>query len=105
MGVREVVENAQALDGQEVVVFGWLEHCQRLSCGIYASAEEVEKDFPYYLSIGPSHWFDSFAKRTARTQVVLRARVHDRCISNPATGIISACADRAGTLEPIALIR
>ena len=103
--VREVVENAHAFDGKEIVVTGWLEQCQRLSCGIFASAEEVEKDFPYYLSIGRSSWFDAFAQYAAPRRITLRARLHDRCISNPATQIIAACADRGGTLEPLALVR
>ncbi len=105
LGVRDVVENARALDGQEIVVSGWLQHCQRLSCGIYASAKEAEKDWPYYLSIGPSRWFDTFAQRAAPTRIVLRARLHNRCISNPATQIVGACTDRGDTLEPLALIR
>ncbi|HEX6375587.1 MAG TPA: hypothetical protein VFZ91_07685 [Allosphingosinicella sp.] len=105
LSVREVVENARTLDGREIVVAGWLERCQSRSCGIHASADEVGDDFPYYLSIGPSRWFDSFARRTAPTRIVLRARLHDRCISDPAARIIAACADRAGTLEALAVIR
>jgi hypothetical protein len=103
--VQHVVENARALDGREVVVSGWMEQCQRLSCGIFASAAEVDKDFPYYLSIGPSRWFDPLAQRAAPGPIVMRARVHDRCISDPATQIIAACSDRNGTLEPLSLIR
>jgi hypothetical protein len=103
--VREVVESAHALDGKEVVVTGWLEQCQRLSCGIFASAEEVEKDFPYYLSIGRSSWFDAFAQQSAPRRITFRARLRDTCISNPATQSIAGCADRAGTLEPLALVR
>lgn len=103
--VRDVVENAQALDGKEVLVSGWLERCERLSCGIFGSEEEVEKRFPYYLSIGRSEWFDASAKRAAPGRIVMRARVHDKCISDPAAGAIAVCADRSGTLEPLALIR
>jgi hypothetical protein len=103
--VREVVENAQTLDGEVVVVSGWIERCHRISCGIFESADEVDRDFPYYLSIGSSRWFDAFAQRAGPTHVVLRARLRSRCISDPATRIIAACADRPGTLEPIALIR
>lgn len=103
--VREIVENAEVLDGKEVVVSGWLEKCQHLSCGIFDSANEVDKDFSYYLSIGPSPWFDSFAQRAAPGPIVLRARIHDRCISNPATQIIAVCADRPSTLVPLALVR
>jgi len=105
MTVREIVQNARVLDGREVVVSGWLEQCQPLACGLYASAAEVRTDVPYYLSIGSSRWFDAFARRAAPTNVVLRARVHDRCISDPSTQVIAVCADRAGSLEPLALVR
>lgn len=105
LSVREVVENARTLNGQEIKVAGWLESCQPLSCGIFGSAEEVDSDFPYYLGIGRSAWFDSVARQHAPGQIVLRARVRDVCISDPATGIIAACADRSGTLEPLALIK
>ncbi|HEX8381204.1 MAG TPA: hypothetical protein VF619_11735 [Allosphingosinicella sp.] len=105
LSVEEVVENASALNGREIVVVGWLDQCFRFSCGIYASAKEAKKDFPYYLSIGRSRWFDSFAQRAAPTRIALRARLDDRCISNPATEIIALCTDRSGTLEPLALIR
>ena len=105
LNVRQIVENARALDGQEVVVTGWIEDCERLSCPLYASSEEVGKDSPYLLSIGPSRWFDDFARRNAPMRVNLRARVHARCITNPATGNIAVCADRSGTLEPLGLGR
>jgi hypothetical protein len=101
LSVKQVVENAQALDGQEIVVTGWIEYCHRLSCPLFDSAEEVGKDWSYVLSIGRSSWFDAFARRHAPTRVTLRARLNNRCISDPATRIIAACADRANTLEPI----
>ena len=105
LSVRAVVENAPALDGKEVVVAGWLEQCQRLSCGLFGSAQEVGKEFPYSLSIGRSAWFDAYARRAAPGRVVLRARVHDLCISNPADRVIAVCADRNATLEPLATLR
>ncbi|HEV2746112.1 MAG TPA: hypothetical protein VGW34_02295 [Allosphingosinicella sp.] len=105
MGVKDVVANARALDGQEIEVQGWIEECHRLSCPLYASAEEVGKDWPYLLSVGSSRWFDAFAADNAPTQVTLRARLRDRCINDPAKGIISVCADRANTLEPIRLLQ
>ena len=101
LSVRHVVENAHALDGQEILVSGWVEECWRLSCRLWDSADEVEKEWPYYLSIGSSRWFDRFAERHAPTRVTLRARFHDRCISNPVTQLMGVCADRSTTLEPL----
>ena len=103
--VKQVVENARALDGQEILVTGWIDYCHRLSCPLFDSAEEVGKDWPYFLSIGRSSWFDSFARRHAPTRVTFRSRVDARCISDPATGVIAACADRANSLEPLGLAR
>ena len=105
LSVRQVIENAEALDGREILVSGWIEECNRLSCPLYGSADEVGKDWPYVLSIGASRWFDSFARRRAPTQVTLRARVRDRCISDPAAEAIALCADRSDTLEPLSLVR
>ena len=105
LNVRQVVENARALDGQEIVVSGWIEQCQRLFCSLYDSSEEVGKEWPYFLSIGPSRWFDAFAERHAPTRVTLRARLNNRCISDPGRGNIAVCADRANSLEPLSLVR
>jgi hypothetical protein len=105
LSVKHVVENAQALDGQEILVTGWIEYCHRLSCPLFHSAAEVENDWSYYLSIGGSRWFDAFARRHAPTRVTLRARLNDQCITNPATQIIAVCADRSNTLEPIGFPR
>lgn len=102
MSVREVTQNAAALDGREVVVAGWLEQCLPRSCGLYGSAKGVRKRFPYFLSIGASRSFDAFARRAGRRWVVLRVRVHDRCVSDPAADIIAACSDRPSTLEVLA---
>ena len=97
--VRHVVLNAEALDGQEILVTGWIEECWRLSCPLWHSADEVGKDWPFYLSIGSSKWFDRFAQDNAPMRVTLRARFHDKCIVNPVTQIIGVCADRSETLE------
>ena len=105
LSVREVVQNAPGLDGREILVTGWIEYCWRLSCPLFESAADVWKDDGYFLSIGSSRGFDAFAAPQAPARVTFRARVHDRCISDPATGTIAACADRAGTLEPIGFDR
>jgi len=105
LSVRYVVQNADALDGRQVVVTGWLDECRQLSCPLYAAPEDVGKRWPIYtLSIGSSRWFDAFARRNAPTLVTLRARVHDHCISDPAADVIAVCADRPNTLEPLGLV-
>ena len=105
LSVRHVVQNAEALDGREVVVTGWIDECLRLSCPLYADPEDVGKAWPIYvLSIGASRWFDAFARLHAPTRITLRARVHDHCISDPAANVIAVCTDRPSTLEPLGLV-
>ena len=105
LSVRQVVENARALDGQKIVVTGWIEYCHRRSCPLFGSPEDVGAEWPYVLAIGRSSWFDAFARHNAPVRVTLLAKVNDLCITDPATRIIAACADRSNTLEPIRLAR
>jgi hypothetical protein len=103
--VREVVVEAQSLNGREIIVEGWLEQCQRLSCPLFATPEDVRSDDPYFLSIGSAPWFDIEMREAMPTWIVLRARFHDICVIDPASRIYAACSDRPETLEPLALIR
>jgi hypothetical protein len=106
LSVREVMESAEAFDGQEVLVSGWVEECQPLSCILYASRREGRRDWPrYWLSIGSSTWFDAFARRNAPGPVTLRARFSARCVTDPRSGVIALCADRVNSLDPLAIAR
>jgi hypothetical protein len=104
--VRQVVEKAEVLNGTEVVVAGWLETCQRLSCALYDSPAEATKDGPTaYLSVGSSDWFDAEARRNGPAHVIIRARVDSRCISDPRQNVMKLCTDRPGDLHPLEIIR
>ena len=105
LSVRQVIENAAELDGQVIVVSGWIEDCRPLSCPLYGSASEVAKEWPYSLSVGRSRWFDDFTERHAPTRVNLRARFRNRCIADPVSQTIGVCADRSTTLEPLGVGR
>ncbi len=106
MSVRHVMENAEALDGQEIIISGWIEDCQPLSCSLWASSREPRGGgLHYQLSIASSRWFDAFARRKAPTYVTLRARLNAECVTDPASGTIALCADRAESLVPLAIIR
>ena len=105
LSVREVMENAEALDGREISVSGWVQECHSLSCSLYASRREARRQEPrYWLSIGSSPWFDAFARRNAPARVTLRARFDARCVSDPADGVIALCADRVRSLDPLAIV-
>lgn len=105
LSVRQVAENARALDGRKIIVTGWIEYCHPRSCSLFDSPEDVDAEWPYRLSIGPSRRLDAFARHNAPGQVTLLARFNDLCVTNPATQTIAVCADRSSTLEPISLIR
>ena len=102
--VQQVVERAEALDGREITVSGWIEECWPRGCVLYASRKEASKELPYFLSVGPSQWFDTFAARHTPGRVTLRARFNAHCITDPGTGAIAVCADRVSNLEPIRVL-
>jgi hypothetical protein len=103
--VKYVVENAHALDGQEILIEGWMSKCWQLSCSLYASADEVKKGWPYALSIGASSRFDPLLRKRTPGRVTIRARFNNRCVTNPVSRTIAVCADRPNTLEPLAIVR
>ena len=106
LSVREVMENIELYDGREIVVTGWIDHCERLSCSLFASKAEVKKEWPRYrLSIGTKAWFDEFASDRAPARITLRARFDARCVTDPRDNEIAICADRVNSLNPIAIIR
>jgi hypothetical protein len=104
--VREIMENAEALDGQEILVSGWVEECRRLSCTLYASRREARRTLPrYWLSIGRSAWFDAFARRHGPGRITLRARFDADCVTDPRSDVVALCADRVNSLSPLAVVR
>jgi hypothetical protein len=105
LGVRHVVENAEELNGQEILVTGWVEECGRFGCPLWDSPSEVGKEWPYRLSIAASKWFDRYAEQNAPMRVTLRARFHYRCISDPVSQTIGVCTDRGSNLEPLSRVR
>jgi hypothetical protein len=105
LSVRHVVLNAEALDGQEILVTGWVEECGHFGCPLWHSPREIGKEWPYRLSIAASKWFDRYADLNAPMRVTLRARFHDRCISDPVSQTIGVCTDRGSNLEPLSRVR
>lgn len=104
--VRHVMENAEALDGREIVVSGWMEECMGLSCELWASRAESRRHPPrYFLSIGSSTWFDALAQRSTPRQVTLRARFSAHCVTDPRADVIAACTDRPRSLDPLVIVR
>jgi hypothetical protein len=106
LSVREVMENIELHDGREIVVTGWIDRCERLSCSLFDSKAEARKEWPrYWLSIGAKAWFDDFAGDRAPARITLRARFDARCVTDPREDLIAVCADRSNSLNPIAIVR
>lgn len=106
MTVREMMEKTEALDGQEIVVTGWVRECRRFSCILYQSRRGSRRDDRrYWLSIGASAWFDAFARRNLPGRVTLRARFDASCVIDPRDDVIALCTDRASSLGPLAIVR
>ena len=106
LSVREVMENIELYDGRVIVVTGWIDHCEYLSCSLFASKAEVKKEWPRYgLSIGASPWFDAFVLDRAPARITFRARFDGRCVTDPRDNVIALCTDRVRSLNPIAIVR
>ena len=117
--VRQVMDNPEAAEGKVINVRGWVQHCERLGCGLYDSREEYRRSqdpdrgpgpgdpegLGFDLSIGTSAWFDEEAALNAPSYVVMTVRVDGRCMNDPKYGIIAACTDRSDTLVPIRILR
>ena len=113
-----MIENQDDLDGKTVTVRGWVQNCERLSCGLHDSRAEYRRNLSpepvpgpgdphglgFHLSIGASQWFDEEAALNAPSYVVMTARVDTRCMNVPKDGLIAACTDRPNTLAPIKII-
>ena len=105
LSVQQVVEQAEALDGREITVSGWIHECRPRGCALYGSRKDVDNDSSFFLSIGPSAWFDEWAEEYGSRRITFRARLDAFCIiDDPRPDIIRVCADRAPTLQPIRVV-
>ena len=99
LNVPEVVANFAAYDGRTVRVRGWLDTCQMLSCGLFATKEEaLNRGYgEHMLSVGSTPDFDDQAVGRGPAEVIIVARVNSDCRSK------FICMDRANELEPLAI--
>lgn len=96
MTVAEVRQNLSELDGQSVLVTGWIAECGGLNCTLRSSAPDSNASSVQSLSIGRRDWFDRAASGRAPGQITFRARVHRECIEADAV-----CLGRPEMLEPL----
>ena len=98
--ISQLTSNLAAFDGQVVLVHGWLDECEDLSCGLFASKSEAEERQygPQMLSIGSTVSFDDKAVGKGPAEVLLKARVDATCRREDIV-----CMDRASELRPISI--
>ena len=125
MTVEELIAQIDQLDGQTVMVTGYLGECEALSCMLYrnkAESDDVDRamsairaalakgatdvsSFPFpdhpSVSIGPgsqSSFFDLRAKFFANGYVVITGEATNQCRSKN-----TFCFDRVGDLQPTSI--
>lgn len=96
MTVAEVRRNVGALDGQAVLVTGWLAECRGLNCTLWPSVPDPKASGIQAPSIGRRDWFDRSAADHAPGRITFRARVHHECID-----VDAVCLGRPEMLEPL----
>jgi hypothetical protein len=97
--VPEITSSIAQFDGKTVRMRGWLDVCQDLSCGLFASKEAaIERQYgEHMLSIGSTPEFDDEAVGRGPAEVVIVARMSADCRTK------YVCMDRAHDLRPIAI--
>ena len=107
MSVANVRNNLHALDGKTVVVHGWLDRCEKLSCGLFPSLAAARAcDYGgVMLSVAASPVVDGRAAELALREVQIEGVLSDRCRAPTADGTITVCSDRAPDFTPTRLVK
>jgi hypothetical protein len=106
MSVRQVLADQHKLDGQTVLVRGWMIACRTMWCRLTQSPGDPGRlpEGPYQLSVGGDDAFQRDADSTAPAEIILKAKVDASCRQVPGEEAIPVCAD--GTdLQPIEIVR
>ena len=102
----EIWERHHELDGQKIIVRGWLQYCKRLGCRITDSRSDRDPG----LSIGRSASFDRDVSGLIGRQVIVAGELDASCLHvsvhgpNP-DGSMVVCADRASEIENPRLLK
>ncbi len=99
LAVSDVTSDMTRFNGKTVRIRGWIDRCENLSCGLFASKEAaIQRQYgEHMLSIGSNPEFDDQAVGRGPAEVILVARVSDRCRTR------YICMDRASELVPLAV--
>lgn len=95
--IAAIRSNPKKFDGQLVRVHGWVDSCERLSCGITERPARDPSGAGERLSIAANPKFDATVKPLLPTYVEFDARVNAACLTT------LLCTDRAPVLAVVTL--
>jgi hypothetical protein len=95
--VQDLLRDQGKLNGQTVVVRGYLRECTAQSCFLYWRQQDwSSRRSPYYVSIGPDAAFDAAVSGHLPAKVTVKGQLDTRCANNPPK--FSTCPGRAAAL-------
>ena len=95
--IAAIRSNPKKFDGQVVRLTGWVNACQRLSCGIDERPASDPKGAGERLSLAGNPKFDQTIQPLLPTYVEFDARFQARCLTT------AVCTDRAPVLTVVSL--
>ena len=101
--IAAIRSNPRKYNGQVVRLTGWVNSCQRLSCGINERPASDPKGAGDGLSIGDDAKFDQTIAPLLPTYVEFDARFDARCLIHSQGNEIVVCTDRAPVLTVVSL--
>jgi hypothetical protein len=101
--IAAVRANPKKFDGQIVRLHGYVNACQRLSCGVEERLATAPNGAGQRLSIAGDAKFDATVTPLLPTYVEFDARVDATCLISSSGNTITVCADRAPVLTVVSL--
>ena len=101
--IAAIRSNPKKFDGQLVRIHGWVNSCERLSCGITERPAADLSGAGQRLSIAANPKFDATVKPLLPTYVEFDARVDATCLTPSSGNEIKVCADRVPELTVVTL--
>ncbi len=81
--VQDLLRDQGKLDGQSVVVRGYIRECGAQSCNLYWRQQDWSTHSPYFVSVAPDAAFDGATRGHLPGKVTVKAQLDKRCANNP----------------------
>jgi hypothetical protein len=101
--IAAIRANPKHFDGQIVRLHGYVNRCQRLSCGVEERLATAPGGAGERLSIAGDSRFDATITPLIPTYVEFDARVDATCLFSSSGNTITVCTDRAPVLSIVRL--